>query len=65
MSGSTILFLINIAGVVFASMISFSLMNLHNKKKIADTTIKQEEKRLEVEKEKAVEFKEKVQNNIG
>lgn len=62
-SGSLNLYLINIIGIVFASMIGFSLMNLYGKRKIAETAIKKEEKRLEEENKQAEEFREKTQNN--
>lgn len=64
-SGSLILYLINVIGIVFASMISFALMNLYGKRKVADATIKKEEKRLEHEEKLAEEFKEKVQAENG
>ena len=49
--GSFTLFLINVMGIIFASSLSFSLMNLYVKRKVAEKTIKKEEKRLEEEKE--------------
>lgn len=60
-SGSLTLYLINIVGIVFASMIGFSLMNLYGKRKVAETAIKHEEKRLEEEEKQAEKFKEKNQ----
>ena len=50
-SGAFTLFLINVIGIIFASSLSFSLMNLYVKRKVAEKTIKKEEKRLEEEKE--------------
>ncbi|MBU2109726.1 TIGR00341 family protein [Patescibacteria group bacterium] len=46
-SGSFLLLLINILGIVFASMIIFSLMNLYVKKKVAQEVAKKEDKKLE------------------
>lgn len=56
-SGSFVLFLINVIGIIFASTLSFSLMNLYVKRKVAEKTIKNEEKRLEEEKELEEEIK--------
>lgn len=49
-SSSLILFIINACGIVFVSMIVFSLMNFYVKRKLAETAIKKEEKNLEAEK---------------
>ncbi|MBU1160064.1 DUF389 domain-containing protein, partial [Patescibacteria group bacterium] len=46
-SGSFLLLLINILGIIFASMIIFSLMNLSVKKKVAQEVAKKEDKKLE------------------
>lgn len=46
-SGSFLLLLINILGIIFASMLIFSLMNLYVKRKIAQEVVKKEEKKLE------------------
>lgn len=48
--GSFVLFVVNLFGIIFAAMISFSLMNLYQKQNIAASTIKKEEERLEEEK---------------
>ena len=55
--GAFTLFLINVIGIIFASSFSFSLMNLYVKRKVAEKTIKKEEKRLEEEKELAEDAK--------
>ncbi len=60
-SGSLILYLMNIIGIVFASLVSFALMNLYGKRRIADATIKKEEQRLKQEEKLAEAFKEKTQ----
>lgn len=49
-SSSFTMFLINAAGIVFASMIVFSLMNLYVKRKVAKDAIQKEEKELKAEK---------------
>lgn len=49
-TGSLLLLCINIVGITFAAMVSFSLMNLYEKRKIADATIKREDEKLEEEK---------------
>ncbi|MDP2650188.1 MAG: TIGR00341 family protein [bacterium] len=51
-AGSAVMFLINVAGIVFAAMVTFSLMDVHHKKFIAESTIKREEKLVEEENEK-------------
>ena len=51
-AGSAVMFLINVIGIVFAGMVTFSLMDVHHKKYIAETTIKREEKRVEKETKK-------------
>ncbi len=45
--GAIILLLTNIGGILAASLIVFSAMNFHAKKRLADETIKTEEKELE------------------
>jgi len=61
-SGSLMLYIINVVGIIFASLVSFSLMNLYGKRKVAETAIKKEEKRLEEEEKLTEKFKEKTQN---
>lgn len=51
-SGSLLLFLVNAIGVMFASMITFSLMNFYVKKREAQETVDKEDRRVEREKEK-------------
>lgn len=51
--GSLELYLLNVAGIVLASVISFSLMNLYGKRRVAQTAIEKEEKRLETEQKEA------------
>jgi len=58
-AGSALMFLINVAGIVFAGMVTFSLMDVHQKSFIAESTIKKENKRVEKETEKIKEIEEK------
>jgi len=44
--------LVNLIGIVFAAMITFSLMNLYEKQNIAESTIRQEDEKHQ--KEEAV-----------
>lgn len=48
-TGSLLLLAVNVAGIVFAAMVSFSLMNLHEKHNIAESTIKKEDVRVQEE----------------
>jgi uncharacterized hydrophobic protein (TIGR00271 family) len=48
-SNSVALFLVNLFGIVFVSMVIFSLMNFYVKKQIAARAIKKEEKEIEEE----------------
>jgi hypothetical protein len=43
-------FLVNVVGIVFASMLTFSLMNVHGVYKVAGSTLTQEERRILKEK---------------
>ncbi len=62
-AGAFVMYLVNVAGIVFAAMMSFSLMDVHAKREQADNKIAQEEKRVEVEEEKVEEIKSKDQND--
>jgi uncharacterized hydrophobic protein (TIGR00271 family) len=55
-AGSAVMFLINVAGIVFAGMVTYSLMDVHHKRFIAESTIKREKKRVEEEAEKVKEM---------
>jgi uncharacterized hydrophobic protein (TIGR00271 family) len=50
-AGSVVMLLVNIFGIVFASMVTFSLMNLYEKQRIAESTIKRENDRVSEEAE--------------
>ncbi len=51
-AGAALMFLVNVAGIVFAGMVSFSLMDVHHKRFIAEDTIKKEERRVKKEEQK-------------
>ena len=55
-AGSALMFLTNVAGIVFAGMVAFSLMDVHHKSIIAESTIKKEEKRVKEETKKVQEI---------
>ncbi len=57
-SGSLLLFMVNAIGVVFASMITFSLMNFYVKRDKAQETIKKEDQKVKRDHEKAEKIKE-------
>lgn len=48
-SGAAVMLLMNLLGIIFAAMVSFSLMNLYQKQSIAESTIKKEEAKAEKE----------------
>jgi uncharacterized hydrophobic protein (TIGR00271 family) len=56
-AGAFVMYLVNVAGIVFASMMTFSLMDVHGKRKQADYKIAQEEHRVETEEEKVNQIK--------
>ncbi|HBO17233.1 MAG: hypothetical protein UR69_C0002G0111 [Candidatus Moranbacteria bacterium GW2011_GWE2_35_2-] len=58
-SNSFLLFLINAAGIIFASMIVFSLMHLYIKRQVASEAIKKELAAVKKELEKAKKEQEK------
>lgn len=58
-SGAFVLFVLNVAGIIFASLVSFSLMNLHGEKQVADIAIQKEKVRLEREHTKIQKLDEK------
>jgi uncharacterized membrane protein len=57
--GSLLLFLVSIIGVIFASMITFSLMDFYVKREKAEEALEKEKKKIEREKKRAEEAKEK------
>lgn len=48
-AGSTVMLIMNLFGIVFSAMVSFSLMNLYEKQNIATSTIKREDKKQQEE----------------
>ena len=59
-AGSMVMFLINVVGIVFAGMVTFSLMNVHHKSLIAESTIKREQQRVNEEIQKVKQFEEEL-----
>ena len=57
--GATVFLVVNIIGIVFASMLVFSLMNLYVKRTIASKVANLSDKEVEEKKEKIQEEKEK------
>ncbi len=55
--GALVLFLLNVIGIALSSMMAFSLMDLHATRKVADSAIRQEERRLEKETERMEEIR--------
>lgn len=53
--GSIVMLAMNLFGIMFAAMVSFSLMNLHEKQNIAASTIKKQEEKQQKEKEAIAE----------
>lgn len=53
--GSVLLLAVNLFGIMFAAMVSFSLMDLHDKLSIATSTIKKEQEKQQKEKEAIAE----------
>jgi uncharacterized hydrophobic protein (TIGR00271 family) len=58
-SNSFLLFAINAAGIVFASMIIFSMMNLYGKRKVVASAVKKEDDIVKKEIEEAKKLAEK------
>lgn len=55
-AGSLEMLLINLFGIVFAAMVSFSLMNLYEKQNIAESTIKRADEEHQKEEEAVAEL---------
>lgn len=51
-AGAFVMYIVNVAGIIFAAMLSFSFMDVHAKRAQADSKIIQEEKRVEREEKK-------------
>jgi len=58
LTDAILVLILNMIGIVFASMITFSLMRFYVKRRVAQETLKEEEKKLEEEKEQYEEQKE-------
>ncbi len=62
-SGALLMYLLNVFGIVFASMLAFSLMDVHHKRFMAEKILEKEEERVEQEKEKIKEVAESLNNS--
>lgn len=60
--GATVLFLLNVLGIALASMVAFTLMDLHRTHKVAASAIKQEDRRLQQEDDRIKEIQ--IQNDL-
>lgn len=58
-SGSLLLFIVNTIGVMFASMVTFSMMNFYVKREKAKEVVIKEDQKVEREKQRAEKAKEK------
>ena len=56
-AGASVLFIVNVIGIVFASMISFSLMDVRREQKVTASAIKKEDKKVQQEEEKIEKIK--------
>lgn len=63
--GAFALFFINLIGIVVASMMSFSLMNLYEKRSVAQSTFKKTEEKTREEREAVEEFDEEERLRAG
>lgn len=54
-AGSAVMLLMNAVGIIFAAMVTFSLMNLYEKQHIAESAIKREDERQQHEAEAIAE----------
>jgi len=63
-AGSAVMFGVNILGIVAASMFAFSIMNVHGEERLAQTTIRKEEKRVEKEKEEVEKIEIQEENKV-
>jgi uncharacterized hydrophobic protein (TIGR00271 family) len=59
-AGASMMFAVNVLGIVAAAMASFSLMDVHEERTVAEKTITQEEKRVEREEKKVREVDEEL-----
>lgn len=62
-AGSVEMLLINLFGIVFAAMVSFSLMNLYEKQNIAESTIKRADEEHQKEEEAVAEISNDLKGN--
>ena len=63
-AGALVMFLVNVVGIVFASMLTFSLMDVHHKRYLVDSAISKEQKRVEKEEEKVKQVAKQVEEEF-
>lgn len=63
-SGALAMFLLNIAGIILAAMVMFSLMNLYTKRELASKSTEAADKKLAKEKELLKKQKTALKNNL-
>lgn len=63
-SGSLVMLGLNVAGIIFSAMVTFSLMNLHEKQHIAESAIKKAAERIEREHEAIAAAEEEIEEKI-
>jgi len=61
-SGALLMYIINVAGIVFSAMLAYSLMDVHHKRFMAEKLVEKEKERLEQEKEELKEAAEKIKD---
>jgi uncharacterized hydrophobic protein (TIGR00271 family) len=61
--GALVLFLINVLGILLASAIAFTMMDVHSTHKVAESAVRQEELRIEKENLKIEEIKEQTNHD--
>lgn len=60
--GASVVFLLNVVGIIGAAMVVFLLMNLAEKQNIAESTIKREQEKIDVEKQAIEELDNNLKN---
>lgn len=63
-TGSLVMLVVNVCGIVFAAMVTFSLMNLYEKQHIAESTIRKETERVTAEQETIKELDETLKKEV-
>lgn len=63
--GASVVFLLNVVGIIGAAMVVFLLMNLAEKQKVAESTIKREQEKINEEKQTIEELDNDLKNGQG